>query len=123
MSYATFPDFLESLRLPNSAALSPSKMSEVLELPAQEMASLARVHRNTLSGAPNSSRVQTAMRDIVRVLSAASGFCGDFDKAVFWFRNHPLPDLNHLTPLQLVERGKAESVIEYIGSLEAGASG
>ena len=125
MSAATaFPEFLESLREPASrAALSPARLADALELPMQELASLARVHRNTLQSAPSSPKLQASMRDIVRVLSAAYGLTGDMDRSLFWFRNHPIADFGHRTPMQLVEMGKVQAIIDYIESLGAGASG
>lgn len=121
---AAFPEFLESLKEPKAPrTLSPSRLAEALELPAQELAGLARVHRNTLQSAPASPKLQSAMRDIVRVLSAAHALNGDVDQSVFWFRNYPIADFGHRTPMQLVEMGKAQAVIDYIESLGAGASG
>jgi uncharacterized protein (DUF2384 family) len=124
VAHPTFPDFLESLKAPGSrTALSPDLMAEALELPAQDLASLARVHRNTLASTPTSPKLQSAMRDVVRVLSAAHALNGDIDRTLFWFRNHPIPDFGHRTPMQLVEAGKVQAVIDYIESLSGGASG
>ncbi len=124
MHAAAFPDFLESLKEPESPkALSPSRLAEALDLPVQELAGLARVHRNTLQSAPTSPKLQSAMRDIVRVLSAAYALNGDMDRSLFWFRNYPIPDFGHRTPMQLVEMGRSQAVIDYIESLGAGASG
>jgi Protein of unknown function (DUF2384) len=121
---ASFPEFLNSLKEPSSrTALSPSLLAEALDLPAQRFASLARVHRNTLQQAPTSPKVQDAIRDVVRVLSAAHELSGDIDQAVFWFRNHPIAEFSHKTALELVEAGKAQAVVDYIESCSAGASG
>lgn len=121
---ATFPSFLESLKEPGSrTALSPTRLADALELPVQELAGLARVHRNTVQSTPTSPKLQSAMRDVVRVLSAAHALNGDMDRTLFWFRNHPIADFGHLTPMQLVEMGNAQTVIDYIESLGAGATG
>jgi hypothetical protein len=39
------------------------------------------------------------------------------------FRNHPIADFGHLTPMPLVEQGKVQTVIDCIDPLSAGASG
>jgi hypothetical protein len=120
----SFPDFLQGLREPGSrTALSPALLASALELPVQDLASLAKVHRNTLQLAPSSPKVQSAIRDVLRVLSAAHELTGDIDRAVFWFRNHPIPDFGHRTAMQLVEMGKVQAVIDYIESRSAGATG
>lgn len=119
-----FPSFLASLKAPGSrTALSPLKLADALELPLQKFAALARVHRNTLSQTPTSPKLQEAMVDVVRVLSAAHALAGDTDRALFWFRNQPIPEFDHLTPMQLVERGKVQALIDYIESISSGAAG
>jgi hypothetical protein len=120
----SFDHFVDSLKAEGSAvALSPDLLAERLELPLQRLATMARVHRNTVAMAPQSQKLQDALRDVVRVLSAAHAMTGDVDRALFWFRNHPIADFGHLTPMQLVEQGRVQTVIDYIESLSAGASG
>ena len=119
-----FPSFLVSLKATDSrTALSPERLAEELEVPIQKLASLARVHRNTVSFSPASPKLQEAMVDVVRVLSAAHALTGDIDRALFWFRNQPIADFDHFTPMQLVEQGKVQAVIDYIESISAGPAG
>ncbi len=121
---ADFAGFLASLKAEGSrTALSPDRLAGALELPIQRLASLARVHRNTVSLAPTSPKLQDAMVDVVRVLSAAHALTGDIERALFWFRNQPIADFDHFTPMQLVEQGKVQAVIDYIESISGGASG
>lgn len=118
-----FRSFVETLKKDNSRMLSPERLADELELPLQRLASLAGVHRNTVSLAPTSLKLQNAMVDVVRVLSAAHALTGDIDRALFWFRNQPIADFDHFTPMQLVEQGKVQAVIDYIESISGGASG
>lgn len=119
-----FTDFLTSLKDENSrTALSPERLAGALELPVQKLAALAHVHRNTVTMAPTSPKLQDAMGDVVRVLSAAHALTGDIDRALFWFRNQPIAEFDHLTAMQLVEQGKVQAVIGYIESISGGAAG
>lgn len=119
-----FPSFVASLKAPDSrTALSPDAMARALELPIQRLATLAGVHRNTLNSKPTSPKLQAAMVDINRVLSAATELTGSVDQAIFWFRNQPIAEFEHLTAMQLVERGKAQAVVDYIESISGGAAG
>ena len=105
---AQFSDFLANLKDGKSrTALSPERLADALELPIQRLASLAHVHRNTVSTSPTSPKLQDAMGNVVRVLSAAYSLTGDIDRALFWFRNQPIAEFDHLTAMQLVEQGKA----------------
>ena len=121
---APFSEFLATLKNENSrTALSPERLAAALGLPIQKLATLAHVHRNTVSLAPTSPKLQDAMADVVRVLSAAHELTGDIERALFWFRNQPIADFSHHTAMQLVEQGKVQAVIDYIESISGGAAG
>lgn len=105
------------------ANISPTKFAEALDYPLQVVAELAHVHRNTVRNNPYSPDLQGYMRDAVRVLQAAADLRGDVDEALFWFKNHPIRDFDRKTADRLVAEGKAEAVMRYLRSLEAGATG
>jgi len=123
MSAPAFDTFLETLREPARPTLSPARMASALHLGVNELASLARVHRNTVTGNPESAQLQGAMRDIVRILAAAARINEDSDRTIFWFINHPIPEFDFLTPAELVRAGKVETVLRYLATLEGGATG
>jgi hypothetical protein len=81
------------------------------------------VHRNTLSRMPGSESVQCFLRDALRLIRAATDVSGDVSKALFWYRNEPLPVFGYKTAEQLVSEGRTEDVLRYVASLEAGAAG
>lgn len=105
------------------ANISPTKFAEVLDYPLQVVAELAHVHRNTVRNNPYSPDLQGYMRDAVRVLQAAADLRGNVGEALFWFKNHPIRDFDRKTADRLVAEGKAEAVLRYMRSLEAGATG
>ena len=120
----SFEALMEQLRdVVRPANISPVKFAEILDYPLQTVAELAHVHRNTVRNNPYSPDLQRYMRDTVRVLQAATDLRGDVDAALFWFRNHPIRDLDRKTADQLVADGKAEAVLGYLRTLEAGAGG
>lgn len=104
-------------------ALSPKGYIAVLQIDLQTLADQAHVHRNTVARAPGSVGIQRFLREALRVLRAASDFSGDFEKALFWYRNDPLPGFSYKTPEKLVSEGRADDVLNYIESLQAGAVG
>lgn len=67
--------------------------------------------------------VQRFLRDALRVIRAATDISGDVTKALFWYRNEPLPVFTYKTAEQLVSEGRADDVLRYVSSLEAGAAG
>jgi len=67
--------------------------------------------------------MQRFLRDALRVIRAATDLAGDVSKALFWYRNEPLPVFDYKTAEQLVSDGRADDVLRFVASLEAGAAG
>lgn len=121
----SYEHFVESLRdsdLPPSV-VSPQRFGEALNIDLQTLASHASVHRNTVARAPASRGVQDFLRESLRVIKAAADVSGDIRKALFWYRNEPLGPFGYKTPERLVSEGRADDVIRYLESVEAGAAG
>lgn len=118
-----FAAFLAELQEPGRPLISPVRFAQKLNLEQRELAELAHVHRNTVSRMPSSPRLQDFLREAVRVLAAAFSLADSPDRALYWFRSHPLRDFDYKTPEILVSEGKADAVIRYIESLSAGATG
>ena len=116
--------FLEDLREPGAAYFSPSAFSNVLHISTQRLADLAKVHRTTTTRSPDAEKLQDFLRDAAHVLAIAVELTGgDRERAVFWYRNVPLLDLDGRTAEQLVADGLAEGVRDYLINLSAGATG
>lgn len=120
-NFDRFLDFLNDAAAP--ATISPRRFGQVLSLDMQTLAAKAHVHRNTISRAPNAESVQGYLRESVRVMRAAADIAGSVEKAIFWFKNNPLPPFDYKTPQDLVSEGRTEDLIRYIQSLQAGSAG
>lgn len=122
---ATYEQFVVYLREVDSTApvLSPRRFSQALNIDLQTLAEQAHVHRNTLSRAPDSRSVQDFLRAALRVIKAAFDLSGDLGKALFWYRNEPLSPFEYKTAERLVSEGRADDLLRYVVSLEAGAAG
>jgi hypothetical protein len=114
--------FVESLQEPRTPYISPKRLSKALGVKVANLAQLTGVHRNTLRN-PSSERLQSRMREMVKVISAATELTGDVDKAIYWYRNEPIADYGHRTAAELVADGHAEAVLAFIRDLENGARG
>lgn len=104
-------------------SISPKRFSQVLRLDMQTLAAQAHVHRNTLTRAPESENLQHFLRESLRVIRAAVDIAGSVEKAIFWFKNNPIPTFNYKTPQDLVSDGRTDELIRYAQSLQAGFSG
>jgi hypothetical protein len=67
-------DLAERVRDPERPIISAKRVAELLHIDLQDLAAFAGVHRSTLRKSPASVRLQERMREVVRVLSAASAF-------------------------------------------------
>jgi len=127
MSAVMFPDVLESTRDPGTSRFSVAGIAGVLGVQQQELATLAGVHRNTLRSHPESPRLQSTLRELMQVLSAACAIQPDPQRAVFLLKNEPknepIPSFRHKTLLQLVQEGRAEDAIGYLESIQSGFAG
>lgn len=122
---ASFDAFLSALREPDTEApvLSARRYVAALNIDLQTLADQAHVHRNTVTRAPQSASVQQFLREAIRVIRAATDLSGDVQRALFWYRNEPLAVFDYQTAETLVSAGRADDVVRYVASLEAGAAG
>ena len=91
--------FVDSLQEPRTPYISPKRLSQALGVKVANLAQLTGVHRNTLRN-PSSERLQGRMREMVKVISAATELTGDVDKVIYWYRNEPIADYGHRTAAQ-----------------------
>jgi len=123
MSATTLADMLESVREAGTSRLSAKSIADVLGLQYQDLAAMAGVHRNTLRTHPESPKLQAALRDLIRVLSAVLAVQPDKERALFMIKNEPISAFRHKTILELVAEGRTEDAIDYLESISAGFSG
>lgn len=69
-----------------------------------------------------SDSVQKLLRDALRIIRAATDISGNVQRALFWYRNEPLPTFDYKTAEQLVSEGRTEDLLRYVTSLESGAA-
>lgn len=120
-----FERFLSYLRDKEVSAvsISPKRYGMVMHIDIQTLATKARVHRNTISRAPETETVQNFLRESIRVIRAAVDISDSIEGAIFWFKNNPIPAFDYKTAENLVSEGKTENLIKYIQSLQAGFLG
>jgi hypothetical protein len=118
-----FVGFAEEFRVPGQTAIQPERFAAALNLQLQELAQLAHVHRATVSEAPGNLKLQTYLRNSLKVISAALEVAQDRDRALYWYRNVPISEFGHQTAEQLVAGQKTDAVLAYLQSIGSGSSG
>ncbi len=119
----SFAEVLESTREPGTSRFSVPGIARLLDLQQHHLAELAGVHRNTLRSHPESPRLQSVLRDLMRLLSAASVIQPDPQRAIFLIKNEPIAAFRHKTLMQLVQEGRTADAIDYLESIGSGFVG
>jgi len=119
---AAFSDFMKRLQEPRTPYISPTRLSEEMGMSVSKFSSSLGLHRNTLRNV-DSEKVQERLREILRVLSAATPIAGEVSTAIYWYLNEPIADYGHKTAHTLVGEGQSEAVLAYLMDLSNGANG
>jgi uncharacterized protein (DUF2384 family) len=68
------------------------------------------------------AQAQTSRNSMAAIIQAAVDLTGDAEKAL-WYRSEPLTVFGDATAEHLVAEGRANDVLRYLASLQAGAAG
>lgn len=113
----------ERFREPGAVYLSPDRIAAFFEVSLEDIAADAGVSLGTIRAQPTSPLVQAYLRDLVRVLSAATALTGDACRAAALVRREALRVFGDRTAAQLVADGRTDDVVAYLDSLSPGAAG
>jgi hypothetical protein len=113
---------LEAVYDPRLSGISPEKVAATLHVSLSEIARIADVHRNTLTRAPGSAKVQARLGEVMRILTDAANLLGgDVGKAALWFCHQPLAGFEGQTAEELVIAGHADAVRTHLAMLGQGS--
>ena len=117
---AMLSPFLTEVMEPHKGAISPQRMSGALHISLRRLSEIAQLHRNTLTGNPDSPEVQQRLGEVARIISLAADLVGDQQRAIIWFRHQPLSGFDNKTAEELVAAGHADAVLEHLAMLGDG---
>jgi hypothetical protein len=105
------------------AFISPERFCQAFGLSRQVLADRSHVDLSIIIRSPETDAVQSYLRQSSQAVQVAADTSGSVEKAVFWFMNYPLPAFNYKMPIDLVFGGRADDLMRYLASLQAGFSG
>ncbi|MGJ7565979.1 DUF2384 domain-containing protein [Variovorax sp. GB1R11] len=104
--------------------LSPAKFVEMMGLDIASFAREAHVHQSTVLHAPGAQSIQAHIRVSLQVLAAVAATSrGDFQDAIFRYRNEPLAPFKYKTAQAMVAEGRVADVLNLLESFQAGYVG
>jgi hypothetical protein len=101
---------------------APAKIAQALHTTSEEVARTAGLGRDAVQRKERvrSDRTQRRLREMVEVLNKVEPRFGSALMAYAWYRSEPLPGFSGQTAMQLVRRGRADEVLDYIDAVDAG---
>ena len=101
---------------------APARIAEALRTTKDEVARTVGLGRDALMRPERvqSPKTQKRLREMVEILNRVEPRFGSALIAYAWYRSEPLAGFGGLTPMQLVQRGQAAEVMDYIDAVDAG---
>jgi len=101
---------------------APARIAEALRTTKDEVARTVGLGRDALMRPDRvqSPKTQKRLREMVEILNRVEPRFGSALIAYAWYRSEPLAGFGGLTPMQLVQAGKAAEVMDYIDAVDAG---
>ena len=95
---------------------SPALIAKALRTTQAEIASTLGLPRDALSrkARVRADRTQMRLRQMLEIVHRVSEYGGSPLAAYAWFRAHPLPGFDGMTPQQLVQQGHADWVHAHL---------
>ena len=104
----------------DTPGIDPRRLGALLHVTSAEVATLAGVHRRSLTRNPWSPEVQRKLALVATILSRAAEMSGSLEKAVVWFRHQPIASFGGLRAADLTAEGRGAHVLLYLDGLENG---
>lgn len=101
---------------------APQKIAKELRTTSEDVAHSAGLGRDAVQRKERvrSDRTQRRLREMVEILNKVAPRFGSMLMAYAWYRSEPLSGFSGQTAMQLVLSGRADDVLEYIDTIDAG---
>lgn len=106
----------------HSGFVSPKAVADQFHTTIKEVAAFSGLSQDSVSkhNRVRSKASQKRLRDIVLILNKVQPWCGAPMQAFAWYRSEQLPGFGDLTAEDLVKRGMADAVLDYLSELAEG---
>ncbi|WP_408950009.1 hypothetical protein [Lysobacter sp. Hz 25] len=115
MTEAEFEIFMDSLRVPGSVHISPKRVIAALGIRAKDLNAISNPQeRMAAKNQHGSAGLQIALRNLVRILSAARGNHENAEQMLYWFMNYPLAQFYYRTPFEMYADARIEELLSLL---------
>lgn len=101
---------------------APRKIMAVLGTTSEDIARTLGLGKDAIQRRERiqSDKTQRRLREMVEILTKVEQRFGSPLMAYAWYRAEPLPGFAGQTAMQLVQRGRAHDVLDYVDAVDAG---
>ena len=101
---------------------APRRIADALQTTSEEIARTAGLGKDAIQRKDRvkSDKTQRRLREMVEVINKVEPRFGSALIAYAWYRSEPLPGFSGQTAMQLVRSGRADDVLDYVDSIDAG---
>jgi hypothetical protein len=122
MSAALTTPFLAEV-LGTQGFIEPGRFGDVLHVTKSQLALAVGLSRDAVSKTTRleAPATQARLRSVAEIINRVLPWCGNSVQQAFaWYRSQPLPAFGDLTAQNLVLQGRAEHVLDYLGTIALG---
>lgn len=105
---------------PESGRVDARRFAEYLHIGTVEISSILGVNDRTLRKTPDSRTIQVPLKKILRVVDGLNRLTGHDDGQVRIWLNAPHPDLDGMSPLDLMKSGKIDVILDLVEDMLTG---
>ena len=101
---------------------APRKIASIFHTTSEEVARTAGLGRDAVQRKEriHSDKTQRRLREMIEIINKVEPRFGSALIAYAWYRSEPLQGFSGLTAMQLVRDGRANDILDYIDSIDAG---
>lgn len=106
----------------DNGLFAPRKIADALRTTSEEVARTIGLGKDAVQRRDRvgSDKTQRRLREMVEIINKVEPRFGSAIMAYAWYRSQPLAGFSGLTAMQLVQRGRAHDVLDYIDAVDAG---
>jgi len=116
-------DLFDSVRNPESPALSPELIAARLGITVRELTALAGVGPGVTMTPGECSRAEGFLSDLMRVICAVAALRGGDGSAWALVKSAPVREFDHRPLLHVVAEGRVDEALTYLAAVGNGFSG
>lgn len=124
MTEEEFERFVDTLRIPGTPHISPKRVISALGIRAKDLTAISNPRGNVIiRNDQGTAKMQRALRNLIRILSAARTNHDKPEQLLYWLMNYPIPQFYYRTAFEIYADARTDELLAMLsGNANAGAA-